>query len=94
MKQKIIFQNKENISSNNDQMLIFLADVNVYHFLLSSDGSKNLPSASQMPVHRVGEGWEELKGVPHNLQSPRSSSAKLPSSYHLACRRAVILARK
>lgn len=30
MKQKIIFQNKENIiSSNNDRMLIFLIDVNI-----------------------------------------------------------------
>lgn len=32
--------------------------------------------------------------VPQNLQSPKNSSTKLPSSHHLACWKAINLARK
>ena len=45
-------------------LFFFLADVNIYHFLLSSDVNKNPPSASQMPFYRVGIDGERLKRIP------------------------------
>lgn len=94
MKHKIIFQNKKKYFQFKQ-----LSDANFFSrwtylplsaiFRWQKNSIFSQPGAFSQRVGRKGEGL--LKGFLHNLQSPRNSSTKLPSSYLLACRKKLLL---